>query len=120
MCDVNPSASSGQAFSLQYWWGAYRPRVPLHGDVNWIGRFVFVLIAVLLVASITAHAQSHGKVTQSKPLHPHKLTDTVGVVNDGVITYADFQTILNSYIHAYVERTRDSVITDSLFSIIVD
>jgi hypothetical protein len=60
------------------------------------------------------------KVTQVKPSRTHLPTDTVGIVNGVVITYADFNSIMSGYLKAFVQRSGDNVVTDSLYSVIVD
>lgn len=89
-----------------------------------------ILLFVLLLSAfaVTSYAQggrtpSHApdrKVTRVKTPQPHKETDTVGVVNDEVITYADFKSLLAARVRTHLEATRDSIVTDSEYTILVD
>ena len=88
--------------------------------------FIFILFAIGVTwISHPAFAQKpkpHDgkKVTQVKPSRTHLPTDTVGIVNGVVITYADFNSIMSGYLKTFVQRTGDNVVTDSLYSVIVD
>jgi hypothetical protein len=50
----------------------------------------------------------------------HAPGDTVGVVNGIVIRYADFMSIMSGYLKLFVARTKNDLITDSLYTQIVD
>lgn len=54
--------------------------------------------------------------------HPkhHEPGDTVGVVNGTVITYADFNSMMSGYLKLFVKRSGNNIVTDSLYSVIVD
>jgi len=85
------------------------------------------LVAALFATGMTHHAASaqssrhaQKKVTQVAQPRQHSRADTVGVVNNEVITYGDFNSIMSGYLKIFVKRSNDNVITDSLYSIIVD
>ena len=81
------------------------------------------ILAVWTPAAFAQHPKTPDqkkKVTQVAPTHKHLPGDTVGVVNGEVITYADFNSIMSGYLKAFVKRSGDNVVTDSLYSIIVD
>lgn len=75
-----------------------------------------------------AHAQSHKKPAQHKPkevpfseaVARHDPMDTVGVVNGTVIRYGDFMSIMSGYLKLFVARSGNDMVSDSLYSIIVD
>ncbi len=50
----------------------------------------------------------------------HKPGDTVAVVNDVVITFSDFNSIMSGYVKEYVAQSKNNVITDTLYTEIVD
>jgi hypothetical protein len=87
---------------------------------------VKVLLFIFLLSSfaVASHAQSgrtqQKKVTRVKKPQLHSDTDTVGVVNDQVITYADFKSLLAARVRAQIEQSHDSVVTDSEYSGMVD
>ncbi|HWF43841.1 MAG TPA: SurA N-terminal domain-containing protein, partial [Candidatus Kapabacteria bacterium] len=88
-----------------------------------LSSFVFAaLIAITPPLIFAQKTKSHPqkKVTQVAPLHNHLPGDTVGVVNGDVITYADFNSIMSGYLKLFVQRSGDNVVTDSLYSVIVD
>jgi hypothetical protein len=83
---------------------------------------LFALLALVFL-SHGASAQSHKhekKVTQVAQPRQHAKSDTVGVVNGEVITYGDFNSIMSGYLKIFVKRSHDNVITDSLYTVIVD
>jgi hypothetical protein len=94
--------------------------------------FLFALLLTALILSAGsehAFAQKKRSATKQPPSkkitivdHPkqHAPTDTVGVVNGTVITFADFNSIMNGYLRAFVKRSGDNLVTDSLYSVIVD
>jgi hypothetical protein len=86
------------------------------------------ILALLLLASgafaqqpkHTGTKPSGGKVTKVDHPKHHEPTDTVGVVNGTVITYSDFNAMMSGYLKMFVTRSGDNVVTDSLYSVIVD
>ena len=74
-----------------------------------------------------SHAQK-GKHAKQKPKEVplkeaearHAPGDTVGVVNGVVITYGDFNSIMSGYLKTFVARSNDNLVTDSLYTVIVD
>ena len=64
--------------------------------------------------------ESRKKITQVKPARKHNKSDTVGVVNGVVITYGDFMSIMSGYLKAFVARSKDNLVSDSLYTVIVD
>jgi hypothetical protein len=50
----------------------------------------------------------------------HKPGDTVAVVNGVLITFADFNSIMSGYLKSIVARTKNNVITDTVYTEIVD
>jgi hypothetical protein len=71
----------------------------------------------------SARGQSPKNESQKVPADQptkHAPTDTVGVVNGDVITYADFKSIMSGYLKIFVARTNNNVVSDSLYSVIVD
>ncbi len=88
-------------------------------------------IAILFVLSVSALAPAAATRAQDKtpplkkvPLKEaearHKPGDTVAVVNGVIVTFADFNSIMSGYLKALVARTKDSVVTDSLYTVTVD
>ena len=79
-------------------------------------------ITFALTTSSIAQTQKHGKkkVTQVSEPRQHAKTDTVGIINGEVITYGDFNAIMSGYLKIFVNRTHDNVVTDSLYTVIVD
>ena len=63
---------------------------------------------------------SRQKVTQTKAPLKHHATDTVGVVDGVVIAYGDFKAMMYENLKTFVKRTHDNVVTDSLYTVIVD
>ena len=59
-------------------------------------------------------------VTHAKSSKKHLPTDTVGLVNGTVITYQDFREVMRGYLQAYVAETKATVVSDSVFSRLVD
>lgn len=59
-------------------------------------------------------------VTRVKTPVKHAAADTVGVVNGVVITYGDFKLLLSGTINDFVGRTGVHVVTDSVYSQLVD
>lgn len=53
-------------------------------------------------------------------LPKHASTDTVGIVNGEVIEYGDFMSIMAGYLKTFVTRSKDNVVSDSLYTVIVD
>jgi hypothetical protein len=94
-------------------------------------RHSFVAIA-FAAASISvlsqAHAQSHKvpapKKTREVPFATtkarHAPGDTVAVVNGVVIQYADFMSIMSGYLKLFVARSKNDIVSDSLYTAIVD
>ena len=74
------------------------------------------------------YAQSHKKPVQHKPkevpfsqaVARHNPMDTVGVVNGTVIRYGDFMSIMSGYLKLFVGRSGNDMVSDSLYSVIVD
>jgi hypothetical protein len=101
-------------------------------------RSLALLLALAIIASSglsqTARKPASPKkptaTTQTKPSgstvtkvdHPkhHEPGDTVGVVNGTVITYADFNSMMSGYLKLFVKRSGNNIVTDSLYSVIVD
>ena len=50
----------------------------------------------------------------------HAPGDTVGVVNGVVIRYADFMSIMSGYLRLFVARSKNDIVTDSLYTVIID
>ncbi len=50
----------------------------------------------------------------------HAPTDTVAVVNGVVIRYGDFMSIMSGYLRLFVARSKDDIVSDSLYTVIVD
>ncbi len=85
----------------------------------------FVIFASLLLALPLVHAQtpakpSSNKITQVKTQRKHERGDTVGMVNGVVITYGDFNAIMSGYLKTFVARSKNNVVSDSLYSVVVD
>jgi hypothetical protein len=88
-------------------------------------RSSFIVIAFLVsgLLALSAHAQSPKLESRKVPVNQpnkHLPTDTVGVVNGEVITYADFRSIMAGYLKTFVARSGNNVVSDSLYSVIVD
>jgi hypothetical protein len=85
---------------------------------------LFVLCGGALALPLTLYAQSETPKLKQVPLKEaearHKPGDTVAVVNGVIVTFADFNSIMSGYLKAFVARSKDNVITDSLYTIIVD
>ncbi len=85
-----------------------------------------VLIGIgLTIRPLSARSQNSAptvrkKITQSRSPRNHAPTDTVGVVNGVVIAYGDFKSIMSGYLRTFVERSHNDLVTDSLYSVIVD
>ena len=60
------------------------------------------------------------KVPFSTEVARHSPRDTVGVVNGIVIRYGDFMAIMSGYLKLFVSRSNNDVVSDSLYSVIVD
>lgn len=79
-------------------------------------------------APTLAHAQSHQqpapKKTKEIPFATakarHAPGDTVAVVNGVVIRYADFMSIMSGYLKLFVARSKNDIVSDSLYTVIVD
>jgi hypothetical protein len=82
--------------------------------------FVFFLSCFAAASEAQSSGSSNKKVTRVHQPQPHKEADTVGVVNNQVITYADFKSLLAARVHGRIDATRDSIVTDSDYSILVD
>jgi hypothetical protein len=78
-------------------------------------------LSCLLACSGSAQSskQQSKKVPADRPAK-HAATDTVGVVNGDVVTYADFKSIMSGYLKLFVTRSNNNVVSDSLYTIIVD
>lgn len=50
----------------------------------------------------------------------HKPEDTVAVVNGVLITFADFNSIMSGYLKSIVARTKNNIVTDTLYTEVVD
>jgi len=50
----------------------------------------------------------------------HAPGDTVAVVNGVVIRYADFMSIMSGYLKLFVARSKNDIVSDSLYTVIVD
>ena len=99
-------------------------------------RRSFIAIALVLLCGTVvlphaARAQSADtaktkKLTKLKevPLKEaearHKPGDTVAVVNGELITFADFNSIMSGYLKAFVAQSKNDVVTDTLYTEIVD
>jgi hypothetical protein len=88
---------------------------------------VKTLLFVIFLSSLSAIADAQNastpsdkKVTRVRQPKAHQETDTVGVINNQVITYADFKSLLATRVRARIEATHDSVVTDSEYSMLVD
>jgi hypothetical protein len=85
---------------------------------------LLILFASILALGPSAHAQKKKPAKRQGTLQEaearHNPGDTVAVVNGVIVTFADFNSIMSSYLKSFVARSRDSVITDSLYSAIVD
>jgi SurA N-terminal domain len=89
----------------------------------------FVLLCCAFVQPNRARAQTGdttNNLTKLKevPLKEsearHKPDDTVAVVNDVVITFSDFNSIMSGYLKSIVARTKNNVVNDTLYTEIVD
>jgi SurA N-terminal domain len=82
----------------------------------------------MTMLSIIAHAQSGKHAPPKKPKEVpfaaakarHAPGDTVGIVNGVVIRYADFMSIMSGYLKTFVARSKDNIVNDSLYTVIVD
>lgn len=82
---------------------------------------------MLAFAAAPLRAQSHKKPQKKPPEVPfstaaarHDPMDTVGVVNGTVIHYGDFMSIMAGYLKLFVARSKNDIVSDSLYSLIVD
>ena len=84
--------------------------------------FLFIFLSFAFAAASFAQSRSaqDKKVTRVKKPRAHKETDTVGIVNGQVISYADFKSMLAARVRAQIEQSRDSIVTDSEYSGLVD
>lgn len=79
-------------------------------------------------ASSLVHAQSHHEPAPKKNKEVpfatakarHAPGDTVAVVNGVVIRYADFMSIMSGYLKLFVARSKNDIVSDSLYTVIVD
>jgi hypothetical protein len=97
-------------------------------------RTIFLVALGLAVAIGSSYAQKPKKSAQKpKPTYSpgstvtkvdnpkhHEPTDTVGVVNGTVINYADFNAMMSGYLRKFVKESGNNLVTDSLYSLIVD
>ncbi|HZK76218.1 MAG TPA: SurA N-terminal domain-containing protein, partial [Candidatus Kapabacteria bacterium] len=94
--------------------------------------FVAIFIAATSISMLSGWAptlaQSHQQPAPKGPKEVpfatakarHAPGDTVSVVNGVVIRYADFMSIMSGYLKLFVARTQNDLITDSLYTEIVD
>lgn len=99
-------------------------------------RRSFIVIAFVLVCSIpvlprVARAQAGDTATSQKPAKlkevplkeaeaRHKPGDTVAVINGELVTFADFNSIMSGYLQAFVAQSKNNVVSDTLYTEIVD
>ncbi len=75
-----------------------------------------------------SHKKPEKKPASKKPkevpfetqLARHSPLDTVGIVNGTVIRYGDFMAIMSGYLKLFVARSKNDIVNDSLYSVIVD
>ena len=133
MCNGSNSISCFPFFSslaTKSYYSGLNVRQPIRAKSVTIRNLLILSLLVSAAILVTwtpvtfaQHSQAHTqkkKVTQVAPVYNHLPGDTVGVVNGDVITYADFNSIMSGYLKAFVKRSGDNVVTDSLYSIIVD
>ncbi len=95
-------------------------------------RFILTVVGLAVVlavmAPLAAQAQKghtkkkrpHSKLVPADTIRNHLPTDTVGIVNGEIITYRDFNSIMAGYLRIFTQRSHNDVVTDSLYSVIVD
>ena len=98
-------------------------------------RVQLVVLSIVAIASVASaqkpkKSAKAAKTEQPKPSGStvtkvdtpkhHDPTDTVGVVNGVVINYADFNAMMSGYLRKFVKESGNNVVTDSLYSVIVD
>jgi len=91
--------------------------------VTFRSSFVVIAFGVSGLLAYSARGQSPNQGSRKVPVNQptkHLPTDTVGVVNDEVITYADFKSIMSGYLKIFVAQSGNNVVSDSLYTIIVD
>ncbi len=95
---------------------------------------IFALSVSILTLATIAYAQetpskeAPGKEKQTTfkevPLKEaearHKPGDTVAVVNGVLITFSDFNSIMSGYVKDYVAQSKNNVVTDTMYTAIVD
>jgi hypothetical protein len=97
-----------------------------------VNRIVLFCLLLVVPSAPTLRAQ-HGRadrsptdtslaqhVTRVKTPQTHAQADTVGVVNGVVITYGDFMSLMSGYVNEHVARTHTRIVTDDVYSMIVD
>jgi hypothetical protein len=108
----------------------------LHTHIFVTLRRSFIAIALVFVGCLTllphsAYTQTtdsakskkltklpEGTLKESKARH--KPGDTVAVVNGELITFSDFNSIMSGYVQAYVAQSKNNVVTDTVYTEIVD
>lgn len=92
-----------------------------------------VLVPLCCIALLhkAALAQTQDTTTTKKPAKlkevplkeaeaRHKPGDTVAVVNGELVTFADFNSIMAGYLNAFVAQSKNNVVSDTLYTEIVD
>lgn len=85
---------------------------------------VAVLGLCLALAPVRAQTKHSKKTPKEVPFSEaemrHAPGDTVAVVDGVVITFQDFNSIMAGYLKTFVARTNNNLVTDSLYTVIVD
>lgn len=85
--------------------------------------FFAIIFAVAALMSAKA-ALSQQKQLQRVPFSElearHKPGDTVAIVNGVLVSFADFTSVLAGYVSGYQTRSKDTAVSDSMYTVLVD